>query len=568
MPARLIIILIFALSLFPMAAHAGLSGFARISLVKGDVQIRDSESGDWLPASINTPLAEEDSIWCPAGARAEIQFRNGTVIRLDSESALDLQELGNDYQQVHLGMGRLYAKSPNQSDATLQIDAGDASVTGTGKTRLRVELNGDIEEVSILAGSAYVESAGQRTRVRGGETLTVFDDGSEIAPLKSADEWERWNVSRDQKLAKQAERGRHLPDEIEVYESELAENGEWVEAEEYGTVWRPTVVVEQDWAPYRLGRWVWRGGDYVWISHERWGWAPYHYGRWVVIAGRGWCWVPPSRGDVFWSPGYVAWVSTTTSIGWAPLAPGEIYYGYGSYGRHSVNITTIDRRTIARNPAGYRNVTINNAITVINRNEFVSGRGKPRPSRENLFQRGDWHPERRDMRPTSREARMPSVRPVAQAQSPPPRVAQPPAREIRERYPKLKDSWPRRDAGRNRQPATERTPQPQSPQPQAAQQTRQQGSPQTQPRPQTAPAPQTERTDKPGQKGPDTAEQPRKPKEEVRRGREGKESNRPDGQAQRRVWRIEQKEKPKEKSKEEPRKEPAEKDQKQERRER
>jgi hypothetical protein len=136
-------------------------------------------------------------------------------------------------------------------------------------------------------------------------------------------------------------------------------------------VWRPTVILSNDWVPYRSGRWAWRGGDYVWISSESWGWAPYHYGRWTVIASLGWCWIPPSRGDVYWGPGYVGWYRSGSHVAWTPLAPGETFYGYGHYGRNSVNITTT---TININTVEYRNRRHQGGVTVVAQSDFVKGR--------------------------------------------------------------------------------------------------------------------------------------------------------------------------------------------------
>src|SRR4030067_226587 len=86
----------------------------------------------------------------------------------------------------------------------------------------------------------------------------------------------------------------------------------------------------------RRGR---RGGARVGVGCEPWGWPPYHYGRWAFAVNIGWLWVPPARGDVFWAPGYVGWVRTGDHVAWVPLAPREVYYGRGNYGRDGRNIT-------------------------------------------------------------------------------------------------------------------------------------------------------------------------------------------------------------------------------------
>ena len=179
------------------------------------------------------------------------------------------------------------------------------------RTRLRIDmLPNSQEDVSIFKGSAYVEGNGNRTVVRAGEHIALEEGHSELLALNPPDSWEKWNSERDRSESRAATAESYLPDELRPFSAELDSSGKWVNAPEYGMVWRPTVILSDDWAPYRSGRWIWKGDDYVWISNENWGWAPYHYGRWAVVNGFGWCWVPPVRGDIYWGPGYVGWYRT------------------------------------------------------------------------------------------------------------------------------------------------------------------------------------------------------------------------------------------------------------------
>ncbi|RQW77425.1 MAG: hypothetical protein EHM51_01805, partial [Geobacter sp.] len=427
------------LFIFPALSGAFEAGFARISLVEGEVLVKTEESSGWLPAAVNTPLYEGDSIWSPEGSRAEIQLQNNSYVRLNARSNVNILALDKELQQFHLGSGQVYVRTGNLRDNGLQIDVNDTAVKVYDKARFRVDIaeDGD-EEVSLFKGNAYVEGSSGRTRLRTGEMLTVEGSSTELGPLNPPDEWEHWNRDRDRKVAGRKADSRYLPEELAAYAGDLDANGQWIQESDYGYVWRPTVIVSADWSPYQVGRWVWRGDDYIWISHESWGWAPYHYGRWVVLPGRGWCWVPPARADVFWSPGYVGWVTTPAYVGWVPLAPGELYYGRGYYGRHSVNVTTVNINTRITNVT-YRNVTVNNALTVVRRDSFAAGKAERVRVRENLFTRGNGMAGRPNIKPVGREARMPVVRPISPAALPPARVANVPIRELRERHPRVID---------------------------------------------------------------------------------------------------------------------------------
>src|ERR1700730_2769530 len=93
------------------------------------------------------------------------------------------------------------------------------------------------------------------------------------------------------------------------------DEGNWVEAGNYGYCFRPRVSA--DWRPYRDGHWVWSDRGWYWDSNERFAWATYHYGRWANIDGTGWCWIPGNR----WAPAWVSWRHSDENVGWAPLPP-------------------------------------------------------------------------------------------------------------------------------------------------------------------------------------------------------------------------------------------------------
>ncbi len=103
-----------------------------------------------------------------------------------------------------------------------------------------------------------------------------------------------------------------------------SDEGNWVEAGNYGYCFRPRVSA--DWRPYQDGHWVWTDRGWYWDSDERFAWATYHYGRWVDIGGTGWCWAPGNQ----WAPAWVSWRQSDEDVGWAPLPPEADFSGNGS----------------------------------------------------------------------------------------------------------------------------------------------------------------------------------------------------------------------------------------------
>ena len=379
-------LILFILLLVPAFVFANDLGLIRLSLIEGDVQVLIQDTTDWTEATINLPLNEGDRLWVPDASKAELQIRGGASVRADGNTALDILTVAHDSAQYYLDRGHIYINNRRGGIKTVQIDTPLSSLRSYDNSIMMLDVSEDgVTEISVLKGYVYAESKAGATRVSAGSTLTIREDNSaEIAPISSPDEWEQWNMERDRRLAAWGDSSRYLPDELHEYASDFNDNGRWDYVGDYGYVWVPTVAVA-GWAPYTMGSWIWIRGSYVWIDYDPWGWAPSHYGRWVFLASRGWCWVPPAVGAVYWGPGYVGWIVTPTYVAWVPLAPGEIYYGYGYYGPGSVNITTITINTSVVNRT-YVNARVSNAVVVVQRETFGTGRRVPVKIRENPFE--------------------------------------------------------------------------------------------------------------------------------------------------------------------------------------
>jgi len=108
----------------------------------------------------------------------------------------------------------------------------------------------------------------------------------------------------------------------------LSPYGNWVQVEDYGWCWQPTVsVVDTSWQPYSdNGRWMYTDSGWYWNSYYSWGWAPFHYGRWHRHSHHGWVWYP----GTVWGPAWVTWRYYNGYCGWAPLPPACGYVsGFG-----------------------------------------------------------------------------------------------------------------------------------------------------------------------------------------------------------------------------------------------
>ena len=367
------VMLVVGLVIMPTYAFSANLGYMRISLIAGDVQIKTPGADDWGMASINSPVGEGDQVWAPRGGRVELQLNGGTYIRLDQNSALQILSMDRDSSQFYLSQGYAYIYYGAPGGSVIQVDTPDASTRAFDKAIFRIDMSEQYTDVAVYKGYVETENRVGTTGINAGQMVSLGQNtDGELAPMGPPDDWEMWNKTRNNRIfARRGASFRYLPAELRAYSYDFDNSGRWVRVPPYGYVWTPTVVVGASWSPYRDGRWIWRGDDYVWVAFEPWGWAPYHYGRWSFDVNIGWFWVPPVASEVYWSPGYVGWVRTENYVAWVPLAPGEIYYGRGDYGRNSVNITNVNISQVNITTV-YKNVYVNNGVTVVNRNTFAT----------------------------------------------------------------------------------------------------------------------------------------------------------------------------------------------------
>jgi hypothetical protein len=299
----------------------------RLSSVEGQVQLTQGNQVLANPALANAPLFVGNRISTADDGRAEIQFEDGSVARLSPDSSLKLKALSQqngvaDAEIVlasGLGYFELQGDTPN---AHIRVRFGDAVVTASGFTVLRVDLDNPPGELAVFSGNAHLERANALALdLHGGESATLHanDPASyTLAENIEPNSWDAWNSDRDQALTSQ-EAARTAATSSFVNSnnpawSDLDANGNWYNVPGQGYVWSPYEAANANWDPYGCGSWMWTGSfGYSWVSCESWGYMPYESGLWNYYPGFGWGW-EPGIGMPWWGGGGWGY-----NIGQAPL---------------------------------------------------------------------------------------------------------------------------------------------------------------------------------------------------------------------------------------------------------
>lgn len=351
---------------------------ARISFLRGDVQIRRSGSEDWERATQNLPVVEGDEIATDTNSRLEIQFDTYRYLRLDQNAFLKMTVLRDEGISVSLPQGtmslRILEFDKNRSYFEIDAPRTTIAIQKAGMYRIDSGRKNDTEMrvTATNGGQARVYSESSGFTLKDGRSAKVYiagdysgewdiDDAS-----RYVDDFDSWTLDRDTSNAKRIREANYDKYyDRDLYGAEdLNDNGEWIYTRDYGYVWRPyrnATASYANWSPYRYGSWRWIPPyGWTWVNDEPWGWATYHHGRWISHGGY-WVWSPYGKyrsRRSWWRPALVVVVYVGNNICWYPLGYGNRYYNYNRRYNIRNNTTIINNNT----------TIINNNPTTINNN--------------------------------------------------------------------------------------------------------------------------------------------------------------------------------------------------------
>jgi hypothetical protein len=372
------------------------SRVARLNYIDGSVSVQPAGESEWVDASMNRPLVNGDNLWADDNSRAELHI-GSTAVRLGEKTGITLLESSDNAVQMRLAMGSLILNVRHLEENAYEIDTPNIAfvITQPGGYRIDVDPGDYRTEVTVWRGRVEATGGGSTYTIAASEHATFAGDDHldyDVTRIPDRDGFDAWALQRDRQ-DDDSDATNYVSSDMTGYE-DLNTNGDWTYNPQYGYVWSPVGLVA-GWAPYRFGRWNWIAPwGWTWVADEPWGFAPYHYGRWA-FTGSNWVWVPgPKAVRPVYAPALVGWVAGTgpnRSVGWFPLAPGEVFvpaYKVSSVYVNRVNTTntivteahvaSIYSVALANRTSGTNNFTYANrgvdGVTIVSRDTFVNAR--------------------------------------------------------------------------------------------------------------------------------------------------------------------------------------------------
>lgn len=267
----------------------------RLSDVEGSVQINRNQS--YEKAFLNLPIVQGNQIYTRSDGRAEVEFEDGSALRLAPETSVGFPQLaltdsGGKVSTVSLRHGTAYLTFKGSKDDQTVLTFGSDRLLVRGPARLRIEVSATNAAVAVLGGEAEVKTPSETVAVTKNHTalFSLADNRSKVTKDVEPYPYDAWNKQQDQYDQRYSNATTANSSPYAYGMADLNYYGSFFNAPGYGMLWQP-YLTNADWNPYWDGAWAFYPGmGYGWVSAYPWGWTPFHSGSWIFVPGYGYAW--------------------------------------------------------------------------------------------------------------------------------------------------------------------------------------------------------------------------------------------------------------------------------------
>ena len=284
----------------------------RLSDVEGTAQIDRGAGDGFAKAFLNLPVIEGCKLKTGKDGRAEVEFEDGSSLRLAPNTEVDFTRLslaadGQKLTTAQLVSGTLYANlHPKRSGGKSEngdqflLNFSQESIAVSEPAHFRVQLTANQATLAVFKGKVSATSPSGQVDVaeKHSATIDLADPAKKDAVVvaknyeaEPTDAWDRQQVDYHDRYVSAG--GSNLSSPYTYGVSDLNYYGSFMNCPGYGMGWQP-FFTDASWSPFQDGGWMWYpGSGYMFVSSYPWGWMPYRYGNWAFSSGcGGWMWQP------------------------------------------------------------------------------------------------------------------------------------------------------------------------------------------------------------------------------------------------------------------------------------
>lgn len=181
----------------------------RLSFIEGTVIVRRPGSPKWSRAALNMPIEQGVSIATARRSIAEVQFENGSTLRLDELSRVDFAQMGITPESGYINHLKLAVGVttvniiPKRHDEYV-LSAYGASIVPHGKTEFRADLSHGHVRVEVFKGRVQAADSTQSQQLRRNQVLACdYRSRSDFHVTENiqTDDWDKWVQMRDRQAS-------------------------------------------------------------------------------------------------------------------------------------------------------------------------------------------------------------------------------------------------------------------------------------------------------------------------------------------------------------------------------
>ena len=285
-----------ALAALPALADSQ-ARIVRLSDVQGSVQIDKNSGAGFENAFVNLPITQGTQLQTRDRGRAEVEFEDGSTLRLAPNSTLEfitlgLNDAGKRISAIHLVEGMAYVNWLGKSGDEFTLSFSLEKISLDHAAHFRVDTSAQAANLAVFKGDIEVEGPAGKVAVEKKKTATFDVANNDKYALASnieeepLDSWDKEAIAYHDQYAK----NNNTP--YGYGYSDLNYYGAYTNVPGYGMMWQP-YFTGIGWDPFMDGAWAWYPGfGYMFVSAYPWGWTPYMYGNWMFVPGFGWMWQP------------------------------------------------------------------------------------------------------------------------------------------------------------------------------------------------------------------------------------------------------------------------------------